>query len=142
MKSWRNGPNKIRSHRPKNLTDQGRGARPLIDVVRAVRLFAVDCKKPKVACFRPLAVVLDEPTVQKLQAAHHEFRWSSEAELLARKNEGWWLALGHDSKGRPTIFMDREEELVLLHRRSQRVGTAFFGHAALNWLGGYSKTSH
>jgi hypothetical protein len=108
-----------------NLTDQGCGARPLIDHVRAVRLFADDCKKPNVVCFRPLAAVLDEPAVQKLQAARHEFRWSNEAELLARKNEGWWLVLGHDSKGQPTIFMDRKEELILLHRRSQSGRTVF-----------------
>jgi hypothetical protein len=93
----------------------------LIDLVHAVRLFAEDCKKPKVACFRPLAAVLDEPAVQRLQAARHEFCWSNEAEVLARKNEGWWLVLGHDSKGQPMIYMDRNEELVLLHRRSQGV---------------------
>ena len=104
---------------PKNLTDRGRGARPLIDLVHVVRLFAEDCKKPKVVCFRPLAAVLNEPAVEKLRTARHEFRWSNEAELVARKHEGWWLVLGHDSKGQPTIFMDRKEELVLLHRRSR-----------------------
>jgi hypothetical protein len=43
--------------------------RTLIDLVHLVRLFAEGCKKPKVAYFRPLAAVLDEPAVQKLQAA-------------------------------------------------------------------------
>jgi len=105
----------------KNLTDLGRGARPLIDLVQVVRLFAEDCKKPMVVCFRPLAAVLNEPAVEKLRAARHEFRWSNEAELVARKHEGWWLVLGCDSndKERPAIFMDRKKELVLLHRRSR-----------------------
>jgi hypothetical protein len=92
----------------------------LIDLGHVVRLFAEDCKRPKVACCRPLAAVLSEPTVQQLQAARHEFRWSNEAGLLARKNEGWWLVLGHDNKEQSTIFMDREKELILLHRRSKR----------------------
>jgi hypothetical protein len=100
---------------------RGRGARPLIDLVHVVRLFAEDCKKPKVVCFRPLAAVLNEPAVEKLRAARHEFRWSNEAELVARKHEGWCLVLGCDSNNKelPAIFMDRKEELVLLHRRSR-----------------------
>jgi hypothetical protein len=67
-----------------------------------------------------LAAVLEEPAVRQLQAARHEFRWSNDAELLARNNEGWWLVLGHGSKEQSTIFMDRKKELVLPHRRTPR----------------------
>lgn len=100
-----------------------RGARLLVDLVHLVRLFAEafgsaeDQTKLKVARFRPLAAVLNEPVVRNLHAADHEFYWSNEAQLLARKSEGWRLVLGRDAMGRPTIFMDRKEELVLLHRK-------------------------
>jgi hypothetical protein len=45
-------------------------------------------------------------------------RIATDYEKLAEWAE---LVLGRDSKGRPTIFLDRKEELVLLHRRSQDV---------------------
>lgn len=114
----------------------------MIDLVHVVRLFAEDCKKPKVAHFRPLAAVLDVPAIQKLHAARHEFRWSNEAELLARKNEGWWLVLAHDTNGQPTIFTDREEELVLLHRRSQGVKPFLLSHVALKSPGALRDNPH
>jgi hypothetical protein len=75
--------------------------------------------KPKVAHFRPLASVLNEPVVSKLHAAGHEFCWSDEEQLRARKDEGWRLVLGRDANGHHTIFMDRKEKLVLLHRKRQ-----------------------
>jgi hypothetical protein len=101
------------------------GARPVVDAVRLVRLFAEVFRlaesptKPKVAHFRPLASVLNEPVVSKLHAAGHEFCWSDEEQMRARKDEGWRLVLGRDANGQPTIFMDRKEKLVLLHRKSQ-----------------------
>lgn len=100
-------------------------ARSMVDLVLLMRLFgkvsgaAEDQTKPKVAHFRPLASVLNEPVVSKLQAAGHEFCWSDEKQLCARKNEGWWLVLGRDAIGRPAIFMDPEEKLVLLHRKTR-----------------------
>jgi hypothetical protein len=98
-------------------------ARPVVDLVRLMRLFAevsgaVEGRiKPNVAHFRPLAAVLNEPVVSELYAADHEFCWSDQEQLRARKDEGWRLVLGHDAGGRPMVFADRKEKLVLLHRK-------------------------
>ncbi len=90
----------------------------MLDLVRLVGLFAeVGRTKLKVAQFRPLAAVLDKPVVRKLHASGHEFYWSPEAQLGERKHAGWNLVIECDAIGRYTIFMDRKEELVLLHRK-------------------------
>ncbi len=90
----------------------------MLDLARLTDLFAeVGRTKPKVAQFRPLAAVLDKPGVRKLHAAGHEFYWSPEAQLGERKHAGWDLVIECDAIGRSTIFVDRREELVLLHRK-------------------------
>ncbi len=77
--------------------------------------------KPKIVCFRPLAAVLNKPAVYRLQAAGHEFLWSREEQLRERKLKGWKPVVERDAIGGFTVFMDRMEELVLLHReRDQR----------------------
>ncbi len=95
----------------------------MIDLLSLLDIFADDLsgtakvrKKPKVAHFRPLAAVLEEAVVRQLHAAGHEFSWSREEQLARGKQDGWRLVVQQDAAGRGTIFMDRREELVLLHR--------------------------
>lgn len=101
-------------------------ARSEVDLADLMRLFAegsrtVEGRKSlTVAHFRPLATVLDEPAVRELHAAGHEFSWANETQLLARKDEGWRLVFGRDARGRTTILMDHNEELILLHRKIVR----------------------
>ncbi len=95
----------------------------MVDLVRLMGIFGDEVfgpaqrwTKPKVTHFRLLAAVLEEPVVRRLHAAGHEFCWSREAQLPDRKHHGWKLVVQRDAVERPTIFMDRKEELVLLHR--------------------------
>jgi hypothetical protein len=76
--------------------------------------------KPKIVHFRPLAAVLNESVVCQLQAAGHEFYWSLKDQLRERTLKGWRLVVGRDAIGRLTVFMDRKEQLVLLHRDQDR----------------------
>ncbi len=108
----------------------------MLDLIRLVGLFAeVGRTKLKVSQFRPLAAVLDKPVVRKLHAAGHEFSWSPEAHLDKRKHAGWELVIECDAVGRPTIFTDRKEELVLLHRKIDRRCHYFFQTAKPPSLG-------
>ncbi len=108
----------------------------MLDLVRLVGLFAeIGRTKLKVAQFRPLAAVLDKPVVRKLHAAGHEFLWSPEAQLGELKHAGWELVTECDAVGQSTIFMDRKEELVLLHRKIDGPRHYFFQTAKPPSLG-------
>ncbi len=105
----------------------------MLDLVRLVDLSGRT--KLKVAQFRPLAAVLDKPVVRKLHTAGHEFLWSPQAQLGERKHAGWELVIECDAVGRSTIFMDRKEELVLLHRKIDGPRHYFFQMAKPPSLG-------
>jgi hypothetical protein len=91
----------------------------MIDLVAFASLF---CEvlgawtKPKVARIQPLADAQNEPVVRKLKADGHELYWCKEARLRQAKRDGWIPVHERDAIGRPTIFVDRNKELVLLHR--------------------------
>jgi DNA mismatch repair protein MutH len=103
----------------------------MLDLARLVGLFAeVGRTELKVAQFRPLAAVLEKPVVRKLQAAGHEFYWSPQAQLGARKHEGWELVIECDAVGRSTLFTDRKGELVLLHREGSTAPAIIFSKQA------------
>ncbi len=119
----------------------------MLDLVPLVGLFAeVGRTTLRVAQFRPLAAVLDKPVVRKLHGAGHEFCWSPEAQLGERKHEGWELVIECDAVGRSTIFVDRKEKLVLLHRKIDGPRHYFFQTAKPPSLGfegfALSQSSH
>jgi hypothetical protein len=72
--------------------------------------------EPKVARFDPLSDAEKEKAVLNLRKKGHEFQWVKETRLRALKREGWGPVYERDAIGRPTIFTDRLQELVLVHR--------------------------
>jgi hypothetical protein len=48
--------------------------------------------------------------------AGHTLSWARETRLRQLKREGWKPVFERDMMGRPSIFMHRLEELVLVHR--------------------------
>lgn len=75
-----------------------------------------DWTEPKVARVDPLDDIENEPVFQKLKSAGHELVWAREEKLRRLKREGWEPVAERDQIGRPTVFMDRLQELILLHR--------------------------
>jgi hypothetical protein len=94
----------------------------MIDLIALAGLFAEvfgaskDCTEPKVARFEQLNDADKGPKVIKLKAKGHMFIWAREARLRQLKREGWEPVFERDAIGRPTIFVDRLEELVLVRR--------------------------
>ena len=72
--------------------------------------------EPKVARFDPLSDAEKEEVVLNLRKNGHEFLWAKETRLRALKREGWEPIYERDAIGRPNIFTDRLQELVLIHR--------------------------
>jgi hypothetical protein len=71
---------------------------------------------PAIARFERLEDAEQEPVVRDLKATRHELFWARETRLRQLKREGWKPVFERDKIGRPTIFMDRNQELVLVHR--------------------------
>jgi hypothetical protein len=94
----------------------------MIDLVALMGLFgevfglAKNWRVPTVARFERLEDAEQEKVFRDLKAAGHEFGWVREARLRQLKREGWKPVFERDKIGRPTIFMDRLQELVLVHR--------------------------
>jgi hypothetical protein len=72
--------------------------------------------EPKVARLDPLDAAEQEASVRALRAKGHKLEWLPEIKLRQLKRDGWSPVFERDRIGRPTIFMDRLEELVLVHR--------------------------
>jgi hypothetical protein len=73
--------------------------------------------EPKVARFDPLSDAEKEEVVLKLKEKKGlELQWVMDTRLRALKREGWAPVYERDAIGRPTIFTDRLQELVLVHR--------------------------
>ena len=72
--------------------------------------------EPKIARFDPLEEAEREKAVRDLTAAGHTFQWVPDTRLRQLKREGWLPVYERDAIGRPTIFTDRLQELVLVHR--------------------------
>jgi hypothetical protein len=94
----------------------------MIDLVALVGLFgevfgvAKNWTTPSIARFERLEDVEQETVVRELKAAGQELFWARETRLRQLKREGWKPVFERDKIGRPTIFMDRNQELVLVHR--------------------------
>jgi hypothetical protein len=104
-----------------------KGNSSMIDLAALVSLFgeALGATKgwtqPRIARFERLDDAERETVVHELRAAGHELQWGRETHLRQLKRDGWKPVFERDAIGRPTIFMDRLEELVLVHRPSPRV---------------------
>ena len=91
----------------------------MIDLAALAALFFVASKEwtePKVARFDPLSDAEKEEVVLNLQKRGHELQWVRDTRLRALKRAGWAPVYERDAIGRPTIFTDRLQELVLIHR--------------------------
>jgi hypothetical protein len=97
----------------------------MIDVVALVGLFTELFKvtkgwrAPKVERVGHLDDMENEEVVIKLKAKGHEVAWPSATKMRQLKHEGWAPVVEHDRLGRPIIFTDRFEELILVHRPKQ-----------------------
>jgi len=95
------------------------GSRTMIDLAALAALFfdaSKEWTEPKVARFDPLSDAEKEEVVLNLQKRGHELQWVRDARLRALKRAGWAPVYERDAIGRPTIFTDRLQELVLIHR--------------------------
>jgi hypothetical protein len=72
--------------------------------------------EPKIAQFDPLEDANKEPVVRDLEAKGHKLQWVGEHRLRGLKRNGWRPVVERDRVGRPSVFMDRKSELILVHR--------------------------
>ena len=77
-----------------------------------------DWREPKVAQFDRLEDANKEQAVRDLEAKGHKLQWvrSEEGRLRGLKRNGWTPVVERDWVGRPTVFMDRKSEVILVHR--------------------------
>jgi hypothetical protein len=94
----------------------------MVDLVAIASLFgeafgpAKGWTVPQVARFEDLSDVESEEVVRNLRAKQHELFWVPKARLGQVKRDGWKPVFIRDNIGRPAIFMDRLQELLLVHR--------------------------
>jgi hypothetical protein len=89
----------------------------MIDLAALAALFfdaSKEWTEPKVARFDPLSDAEKEEVVLNLQKRGHELQWVRDTRLRALKRAGWAPVYERDAIGRPTIFTDRLQELVLI----------------------------
>jgi hypothetical protein len=75
-----------------------------------------DWREPEIARFDPLEDADKEQIVRDLQAKKHELQWINELRLRQANRNGWTPVVERDLIGRPTVYMDRKSELILVHR--------------------------
>ena len=71
---------------------------------------------PKAVRVERLGQVNNEKVVQDLKDKGHEFAWLHYTKLRQLIHQGWKPVTERDSMGRPSIYVDRLAELVLVHR--------------------------
>ena len=76
-------------------------------------------REPKAERIERLDGMDREDVVIGLRAKGHEIEWARDAWMRQLKSEGWALVVEHDRLGRPTIFTDRFQEFILVHRPKQ-----------------------
>jgi hypothetical protein len=74
--------------------------------------------RPKVVRLEYLLDAEDEQVVRRLRTKGHELHWVLETQLGQLQRDGWKPVTQWDKIGRRSIFMDRREEIILLHRRT------------------------
>jgi len=72
--------------------------------------------EPKIARFDPVDEANKEPIVRDLMARGDKLQWVNEMRLRELKRNGWTPVVERDRIGRPTVFMDRLSELILVNR--------------------------
>jgi hypothetical protein len=93
----------------------------MVDLVALRNLFveafgaAKGWTEPKVARFERLSDAERESVVIRLKAEGHTLSWARQTRLRQLKREGWRPVFERDAIGRPTIFMDRLQVLLLVH---------------------------
>jgi hypothetical protein len=73
-------------------------------------------REPKIARFDRVEDANKEQVVRHLQAKKHKLQWVNELRLREAKRNGWTPVVERDLMGRPTVYMDRLSELILVHR--------------------------
>ena len=63
-----------------------------------------------------MADIAHEPVYQRLEADGRKMRWANETKVRQLAREGWRPVIERDAIKPPTIFMDRNSELVLMCR--------------------------
>jgi hypothetical protein len=76
--------------------------------------------RPKVVRLEYLLDAEDEQVVRHLRTKGHELHWVLETRLRQLQRDGWKPVTQWDKIGRRSIFMDRREEIILLHRRTPK----------------------
>jgi hypothetical protein len=84
--------------------------------MRHVGVLSKEWREPKVARFDPPDDAEKEQVVRDLRAKGHKLEWANADGLRQLKRDGWTPVAERDLFGRPTIFMDRKKELILVHR--------------------------
>ena len=80
--------------------------------------------RPKVVRLEYLLDAEDEQVVRRLRTKGHELHWVLETRLGQLQRDGWKPVTQWDKIGRRSIFMDRREEIILLHRRTPKTNEA------------------
>jgi hypothetical protein len=91
----------------------------MIDLAALAALFyetSKEWREPTVIRIAPLAAAEQEPIVQAIKAQGHQLRWIREEGLRQMARDGWKPVTERDKIGRPSIFMDKASELLLVHR--------------------------
>jgi hypothetical protein len=73
-------------------------------------------REPSIAIMSPISKVEDEPAYKKTVAEGCELCWVRLGKIRERHRNGWKPLTERDKLGRPTIFMDRNKEQVLMLR--------------------------
>src|SRR6266436_1398175 len=97
----------------------------MVDLVGLASLFFEASKKwtePKVVIIDPLNEAENEPSFQRAKAEGHQLGWLHVSRVRTLQRDGWKPATERDKIGRPTIFMDRNKELLLMHRPQKQTG--------------------
>jgi hypothetical protein len=70
---------------------------------------------PKIVRMHRLAHIEREPAYLQLKADGNEMVWASETKIRQLAREGWRPVTERDAILRPTIFMDRNSEVLLMY---------------------------
>ena len=91
----------------------------LIDLLEVVALFFTASKqwtKPEVAIIDPLEEAENEPAYKEAIAAGHKLGWLWAGRIRQHKRNGWKPVTERTKLGLPSIFMDRNKELILMYK--------------------------
>lgn len=73
-------------------------------------------RNPNVIQIWPLNDIENEPAYQRITQEGHQVSWVAEHRLRSVSRDGWLPVTERDRVGRPSVFMDRNKELLLMYR--------------------------